>query len=519
MWEFFCNFAYLFTPECINMKVTVREYRTIKLGETGHSGDAVANASDKVDAAIVRNNERLLEIDVTDRISYCLTEHEGISFGSHTFSREGDIVIDMLLFEGCSLLGWPKRTAIELKPRLMPDTIYQCEETIKRWEKARHKERLTYVIIGYGTMKGRKQKDGGIKVKPNIIYYNASDFFAFADGVIENHEKILTEREKRKIKRTRREYLNQLHDTREYLLKKAKSAFARGRVSLFLGAGVSIDAGLPKWQDLLKGVFENQNDKPYAYVSDANIEAILEACDNSNIVAGRYAFNGFDDGDKFKGRIKDVLYQEKKPSSGLVDAICDAIVDDAGEKIGNIVTYNYDDLIETRLDEKGYKEYNSVYGKNRNTSKRLQIYHVHGMIPQRGSIDSTPILSEKDYHDLYRNNHNWANVVQLYSMNTMTCFFIGLSLTDPNLRRLLDFSYSDEGPSKADINMCPHFAFLQRKMLKGDKRVKVNQEHWRVQERMLREFGINVIWYDKHEELPWLIRSIMVRKEEQNEQK
>ena len=143
--------------------------------------------------------------------------------------------------------------------------------------------------------------------------------------------KILTEREKRKIKRTRREYLNQLHDTREYLLKKAKSAFARGRVSLFLGAGVSIDAGLPKWQDLLKGVFENQNDKPYAYVSDVNIEAILEACDNSNIVAGRYAFNGFDDGDKFKGRIKDVLYQEKKPSSGLVDAICDAIVDDAGE--------------------------------------------------------------------------------------------------------------------------------------------------------------------------------------------
>ncbi len=96
-------------------------------------------------------------------------------------------------------------------------------------------------------------------------------------------------------------------------------------------------------------------------------------------------------------------------------------------------------------------------------------------------------------------------------------FFIGLSLTDPNLRRLLDFSYSDEGPSKADIGRCPYFAFLQRGTLKGDKRLHVNQEHWKVQEQMVREFGINVICYDKHDELPKLIRDIMLPNDKKNE--
>ena len=58
---------------------------------------------------------------------------------------------------------------------------------------------------------------------------------------------------------------------------------------------------------------------------------------------------------------------------------------------------------------------------------------------------------------------------------------------------------------------------MQRKKLKGDKRLHVNQEHWKVQEQMLREFGINVIWYDKHEELPNIIRDIMLPSGKKNE--
>ena len=502
------------------MHIETVKYKVINVGPTEQSGDVISSASPLVvNDAILRNDARLLEIDVTDRICYCLLTNEDLGFHCETYNRIGKFSFDMMLTNGCGLLGWHTRTVVDLKYRLMPDTIYQCIETVKRWEKDSKATPITYVIISKDTIKGHKKKDGGIRIKKNIIFYNDKDFFVYANNVIKNREKLLSEKEKQELKRTKNEYLKQLQSNRDALIEKAKSAFKRGRVSLFLGAGVSIDAGLPNWSNLLKGVFKSEDLKPYAYVSEINTDAILDTYGNSNIIAGRYAFNGFKEGDKFAERIKTVLYQTKKSSSELVNAISDVIVADSEKRINNVITYNFDDLIETRLSELGYKDYNSVYGKNRDTSKYLQIYHVHGMIPEKRSIISTPILSEKDYHNLYKNNHNWANVVQLYSLNTTTCFFIGLSLTDPNLRRLLDFSFSDEGPSMADISRCPHFAFLKRKMLRGDRRIRVNQEHWRVQEQMLREFGINVIWYDKHEELPELIRSIMMQKEEQNEQK
>ena len=493
------------------MHIETVKYKVINVGKTEQSGDAISNASPSVvNDAILRNDARLLEIDVTDRICYCLGNHEDMAFHCENYNRGGKFIFDILLTRGCGLLGWNTKTALELKYRLMPDTIFQCAETVKRWGKDTKAGPLTYVIISKDTIKGRKQKDGSIKVRKNIIFYNDKDFLLHANNVIKNREKLLSEKEKKELKRTKNEYLQQLQSSRNALIEKAKSAFRRGRVSLFLGAGVSIDAGLPNWSDLLKGVFKSEDLKPYAYVSEMNTNAILDTYGNSNIIAGRYAFNGFKEGDKFAERIKTVLYKTKKLSSELVNAISEVIVADQEKRINSVITYNFDDLIETRLSELEYKDYNSVYGKNRDTSKYLQIYHVHGMIPEKRSIVSTPILSEKDYHNLYKNNHNWANVVQLYSLNTTTCFFIGLSLTDPNLRRLLDFSFSDEGPSMADISRCPHFAFLKRKMLKGDRRIRVNQEHWRVQEQMLREFGINVIWYDSHSDLPKLIKEIMM---------
>lgn len=495
------------------MKITTVEYKVIRVSDPVGSGDVIAKTSpNSVDEMIIQNDLRLLEIDVIDRIAYCLMGSEFIGFRSETSTRTGKFSFDRSLSEGCSLLGWSLYTVVDIQYHLMPDTIYQAIETVDKWNRDKQVKPLNYVIITKDSVKGRKRKDGGVRVNKNVIIYNDRDFFQFADRVITDREKLLTDRELRELKRTKNEYLEKLHNDNQSLIAKAQSAYSKGRVALFLGAGVSIDAGLPNWSQLLQGVFESKNMKPYAYLSERNTDAILDTYGNSNIIAGRYAFNGFKDEDIFRSRIKEVLYQAKKPSSELVNAICAAIIADNEKKISNIVTYNFDDLIETRLDELNYKNYNSVYGKNRETSKYLQIYHVHGMIPQRKGIESTPILSEKDYHNLYRNSHNWANVVQLYSMNTMTCFFIGLSLTDPNLRRLLDFSYSDEGPSMVDKSRCPHYAFLQRKELKGDKRVRVNQEHWKVQEQMLREFGINVIWYDEHNELPELIKEIMLPK-------
>lgn len=65
------------------MHIETVKYKVINVGKTEQNGDAISNASPSVvNDAILRNDARLLEIDVTDRICYCLGNHEksGISF-------------------------------------------------------------------------------------------------------------------------------------------------------------------------------------------------------------------------------------------------------------------------------------------------------------------------------------------------------------------------------------------------------------------------------------------------------
>ena len=83
-------------------------------------------------------------------------------------------------------------------------------------------------------------------------------------------------------------------------------------------------------------------------------------------------------------------------------------------------------------------------------------------------------------------------------------------MSDPNLRRLLDFSRSDEGISRTEKDVYPHYVFLRKEKLKKESRDEVNEEHWDKQEYMMKEFGINIMWYNDFPELPGLIRRVMM---------
>ena len=95
-----------------------------------------------------------------------------------------------------------------------------------------------------------------------------------------------------------------------------------------------------------------------------------------------------------------------------------------------------------------------IFGMNQ-PQQAFPIYHVHGFIPYDNSqiIKSVPILSEEEYHRVYANSYNWSNVEQIHALSRTTCIFIGLSMTDPNLRRLLDIAIRDSE------NEARHFVF------------------------------------------------------------
>ena len=102
------------------------------------------------------------------------------------------------------------------------------------------------------------------------------------------------------------------------------------------------------------------------------------------------------------------------------------------------------------------------------------------------------MLGEKEYHKVYQEAYNWGNVEQLHALCRNVCFFIGLSMRDPNLRRLIDIS-NDGGEIER-----VHYAFLRK-----------SENDVPFMEKIMRGFGVNCIWYDEHEDLPRMIYGLI----------
>lgn len=421
---------------------------------------------------------RGFEYKIIKTIEACLKEEERINMEIKP-SLNG-IRYDLYLPSGCRDLNWHGKTIIEVKWKLMPDTLYRLASLFKGIPDIKNK------IIVY-------------KERRSVFDLQSKDSYGIQCISGDELERMCSSISNVKITPTP----DDIMPSQKELEQQAKNDFHNSRISFFLGAGVSMDAKLPSWDKLLKSILKKKNGKPFKHINERNNEGIVSACGGSSIITGRYLYNGYKDDDEFATRIHDALYQEKQ-SSNLVDSICEAI---KTKKISQVITYNYDDLIEQGLED---GDYYSVYTKNRQLDDRMPIFHVHGMLSEKDKTRASfPILSEKDYHDLYKETHNSSNVIQLYALNNTVCYFIGFSMTDPNLRRLLDFSRSNEGKFEVDTSDIPHYVFLKKEKLNATSTQEVDVEHWNTMEDMMREFGLNTIWFEEFQELPKIIRRII----------
>lgn len=283
-------------------------------------------------------------------------------------------------------------------------------------------------------------------------------------------------------------------------LKSAQKAFVSGPNTFFLGAGVSCSEGLPGWENLLMAVL---SDATKTKVKKEEFEALFKANGSSSIIMGRYIRRLFnDDKQQFASAIHNCLYKDRtlgSIKSGTIKKICD-LVKNNRNRVKSIITYNYDDLIEQQMANIGVAT-SSVFDTHE-PDGRFPVYHVHGILDQEGIKSSDIVLSEDDYHEQYRRSFMWSNVEQLHALQNNNCFFIGLSMTDPNLRRLLDITRSEANDKNQRDSHC--FAFLMKndvaKDVKGDKEGFLNEQKY-----ILENLGVRVIWYNDHNELPNLL--------------
>lgn len=301
------------------------------------------------------------------------------------------------------------------------------------------------------------------------------------------------------------------YEKRQQLTKEnALSAIKTNKCSFILGAGVSVDAKLPKWDALLKSLIAQANRKYGLSLDDDDYKILFDDCGSSSIILGRLVHTLFnDDDEEFKRAVRIALYKGSNVKPGdLAKSVCSLIkYKHEQNSLTSVITYNYDDLIELGLKDEDLicvpvtgSQQPGVY---------IPVYHVHGYLPQNEDSLSTVVLSEKNYHDIYMQAYHWSNVEQLHAMQRSVCFFIGLSMTDPNLRRLLDIAYGERSQNEENVDI-RHFAFLRRKDVSKDLKGNKAEEFRSKMEDMLKGFGVAVLWYDNYEDLPKLLNELII---------
>lgn len=317
-------------------------------------------------------------------------------------------------------------------------------------------------------------------------------------------------------------------DLRNEIIEEASGIVSQRNNVLFLGAGVSMSAKMPSWGTLLKNLMGEvkmlKGDSLKAFTElDTHI---YSECGDSNLIMARYletAIKLSDNNADFIQLIQKNLYSDEHSSDLLTDL---ALVVKA-RKVDEVITYNFDDILEQELVNNGLRESKHFASISRDAEvtdhNNFPIYHVHGIIPEHGNAADTVVFSEAEYHERYRNAYHWSNVEQLHALMRKHCFFVGLSMQDPNLRRLLDIARRMNETDKPS-----HYAILQRKQqekyCRSDqacKYIQVSQSlidkkkqkdiydlNYTVLENIYRELGVNVIWYESHEEIPGLIEQI-----------
>ncbi|OAJ62818.1 hypothetical protein A6V36_20470 [Paraburkholderia ginsengiterrae] len=313
--------------------------------------------------------------------------------------------------------------------------------------------------------------------------------------------------------------------------------FHTGQFSLFLGAGVSSSAGMPDWNTLLNALFVTYLANGASSVDEQETLRLVKRMNivdgHSALVAARYLRKGIGgnsaDSGAFKVAIREALYrlrrQDQPMDSDLIKTLVKLCMPRrSGALVRSVVTYNFDDLFERQLDTKTIP-FRCVFSENAVVdADELPVYHVHGFIPERADLyhgveDATLVFAEEGYHHIYTDAYHWSNLVQLNALRDSTCLMVGLSMTDPNLRRLLEIA-------KRGVTERRHYAFMKRTDIRGfafdrdsdgeetqvlpdlDAAGKFLNERHALTEVLMDELGVTIIWYQDYNEIPTILRQM-----------
>lgn len=242
------------------------------------------------------------------------------------------------------------------------------------------------------------------------------------------------------------------------------------------------------------------------------------------------------------GDLPDEILYTNKTLAAIVDCCIRSVPGTTG--LRSIITYNYDNLLELGLEKHQNKKDNfqPIFKRNQQLDDtKIPIYHVHGYIPYQGNDVNYDeiIFSEDQYNRAFQDPFFWGNVVQVNQFTSQTGLMIGLSLSDRNIRRILDSIRNQPVPNNNYILMRkPKFKMIEpdseelnhirekaeeylQKFAQSRMKMPAN-EPYQIQkildniykyeidefEKGFENLGLKLITFDEFEEIPLILQEI-----------
>jgi hypothetical protein len=201
-----------------------------------------------------------------------------------------------------------------------------------------------------------------------------------------------------------------------------------------------------------------------------------------------------------------------------------------------VVTFNFDNLLEMKLGalERAPKV-KAVYQAARRTGEELPVVHVNGYLPKGEAIPGGGLVfAEDSFHKLTYSMFDWSSAEISECLRNYTVLFIGLSMSDPNLRRLL-FA------TRVEQEQAAHIVMRKEHRLSADERVRLIEEVKRdarqegarlnrdeqkdddaisqaidlmleeahaYDRNIFKSMGVGAMWFENFEDIPLILRAI-----------
>jgi hypothetical protein len=288
-------------------------------------------------------------------------------------------------------------------------------------------------------------------------------------------------------------------------------AYTEGRLRMLVGAGASIRAGFPSWDELNRGLLSDFLKYDLEKTQAKGLQILLSVLPEiTEAVHGKLGQEAVDlvwdnlDREDFFRLVGKVLYGgraiEELPLPSLHRQIA------AMDKM-LLFTANYDPLLELALlrvrdgvrlrpgePNDNWMPYRVTLDWKDNVAYAPgRVYHIHGFVGPEGDYRGQVVLTEGHYFELahdrrWKPNEAMLDILQQDGI----LLIIGMSLNDPNLRRLL-YERSKSGLGNKEIYA----------VFKGDEELTsaYQEMHWKRR-------GVRLTWVRDYDQIEDMLRQI-----------